>query len=183
MTGEYQAVLRWNTGGVLDLIRRRSPLLITDLDRSSITEDASLQQELEQRSRAEGSTTGLIFNDSASWRIERKLLRPQRIIVSVGAMAARQAAGVLAARLPHGRSFTLVATGHQIEFEPGAPAVSRFEDTCLTLTIPSEQVDALIAALQAPVGEYTVAAINGLVIDIQPSLIRDPEGVVVKEIR
>ncbi|MEH1167341.1 suppressor of fused domain protein [Micromonospora sp. CPCC 205539] len=48
LTGdEYEAVQQWTTEGVLGLLAERAPLLVTDLDRPSLTDDAAVRAVIE----------------------------------------------------------------------------------------------------------------------------------------
>jgi suppressor of fused len=180
---EYDAALTWNTAGLLELKGRQTALLVTSLTRPSIILDPTLRSELESRSRQEGSKTGMVFNDSARWDMQKRLLRAPRVIVSVGVQAARQSASIIAARIPHGRSFALIAAEHRIEFTPGVVAFKQIDDGRLTLAIPDGLLAELLEVLRADVGDYKLRGIDDLLIRIQPTIIRDAEGKVVTEMR
>jgi hypothetical protein len=111
---EYGAIRRWNTTGFLEVLSQRIPLLVTDLARRSVLEEPDTAAVVEKRTKAEGSSTGFLFNDSLSWRLESGT----RALVTIGANPVRNLREILPGRIPHKRSLALGSGKQTLLFEP-----------------------------------------------------------------
>ncbi|MGE5184741.1 MAG: suppressor of fused domain protein, partial [Acidobacteriota bacterium] len=58
---EYRLIQEWSTGGLVEILRRRLPVLVTDLDRASVLDDPQLAREVRAHVEAEGSSEDLTF--------------------------------------------------------------------------------------------------------------------------
>lgn len=175
-TDEYDAVLAWNTNGFLRLLQERSPLLVTTVNRPSSLADAAFGARVNAASREEGSSTGIVFNDTLAWSTEKRLLRGAHTTLTLGTQPARLVADILPGRLPHGRPFTLAGPQQQVTFEPGAAAAVQANGTELKITVPDASLAAVVAALRAPAGEHAVPGLAALTLSIFPTVIRDQQG-------
>jgi suppressor of fused len=173
---EYEAVLAWNTTGMLRLMQERSPLLITNVNRPSYLADEAFRAQVTARSREEGSSTGVIFNEETRWSTQKRLLRAAQTTITLGTRPARLVAAILEARLPHDRPFTLAGREQQVAFEPGPAAAVQADGGTLRLTVPAASLPALTAALRAAPGEHPVPALGALTLRIVPTIIRDQAG-------
>ncbi len=58
---ELAAARGWDTAGVLGLLAERDPLLVTDLDRASITADPAVRAAIDAGTERDGSSTGQLL--------------------------------------------------------------------------------------------------------------------------
>jgi suppressor of fused protein SUFU len=143
LTGsEYEAARGWDTQGVLDLIGERAPLLITDLDRASITDDPPAMATIAAGRDRDGSSTGLLMvsglettENDGEFRLRLK---------------ASTAAGVAQAvrdRLGHRRELILDGGDALVVLIPGEVFAGRVRhDGVREMDLPPEAVSALSEA-------------------------------------
>jgi suppressor of fused len=170
---EFLAAKRWNAAGVVDMLARSNPRLITDPRRRSILENAALRSEVDAKAVEEGSSTGSLFNNATSFTLEKRLLRRSKVMGHLGHAPAREAAQVLAGRVPFGRSLTLAGTTQKIVFEPADTAQWSVDgETTLRIGLDRSQAVVLSLALGRGPGQFTVPGLEGLrfeVIDDAPA--------------
>jgi len=161
LTGdEYEAARRWNTGGVLGLLAERHPLLMTDQDRSSITEDPVARAAISTGRSREGSSTGLLMVAGFGWAYEERAVRLRFEAVTAATVA--QAVGD---RLPYGRALVLVGDGMRAVLHNGEVyAVRRTGPDVLEIGLPAEAVAALPDAFVP--GARAVPGTQGLIIEV-----------------
>jgi hypothetical protein len=161
LTGdEYEAARRWSTEGVLGLLRDRQPLLITDLDRPSLTDDPAARAVIDAGQARDGSSTGqlLVAGFTATSQDAEVRLRFQAISTAL-------VAEVIGARLPHGRDLILDGEDTRVVLRNGPSyAVHQPAEGLLELTLPPQAVVALADALVA--GVHPVAGAAGLTVEV-----------------
>lgn len=138
---EYDAIRQWDVHGVLKLLTERDPLLITDLDRPSITDDPDTRALIDAGRERDGSSSGLFMIAGFGATVDDSgavLLRFKEVNAGLVAQAVRD-------RLGHGRDLILDGDGHVRTLVRRAPAyaVRPLEGGALELDLPSEAVDAL----------------------------------------
>lgn len=176
---EMSALKIWDTAGVLDALRQRSPLLITDLDRPSLLEDPQLAQFLAEGAAREGSSSHVLFVEVARWEI----LPQERLLLVVGANGMKDFRAILPGRLLHGQPLSLASKQKCILWEPGPQAAWRLEgDTDLILSLPDELTREIAARLAPKAGLYTFPSFPALEIQVEPSAIKDRDGNVIETI-
>ena len=180
---ELRALKAWNAAGLLDLLRARLPLLLTDLDRASSLADPAFAAAVAERTAAEGSSTGRLFLSEASFRVRRTPGSRRRLELVLGATGARELRAVLPGRLPRGRGLTLITPRARIELVPGTPAGWRAEgEDRLVVTLPPDAALALVHALPERAGTIPLPGLDDAELAVEKSLIRDRDGRVVEEI-
>ncbi|GIE83177.1 hypothetical protein Aph02nite_91270 [Actinoplanes philippinensis] len=182
LTGdEYEAARRWDTQGVLGLLAARdNPLLITDPDRPSATDDPAVRAAVEAGRERDGSSTGLLLLAGFTWTApsaDGVRLRFKEISAPLAAQAVRD-------RLAHGRPLILDGDGHtRLLLTPapayavrplpaaGAPAVPAAagdpaSDVPLLsgVTAPGDGVSPAAGALEIDLPEAAIAALPGLLV-------------------
>lgn len=172
---ELQAARRWNTTGVIEMMAKSNPRLVTDLRRRSILEDPARRAEVEARATEEGSSTGSLVIDDTRWELERRMLRRSRVMGRLSSTPARDAAQVLAGRVPFGRPLTLAGTAQAIVFEPADTAQWTVEgDTTLRIGLDRSQAVVLSLALARGPGQFTVTGLEGLRFEVTKDGSPDP---------
>jgi hypothetical protein len=161
LTGdEYEAARRWSTEGLLDLLRARQPLLITDLDRPSLTDDPAVRATIDAGQAREGSSTGqlLVAGFTVTSEDAGVHLRFREITTALVAQ-------VVGDRLPHGRDLILDGEDTRVVLRNGPSyAVRQPAEGLLEVTLPPQAVAGLAAALVA--GVHPVAGAAGLTVEV-----------------
>ncbi|MEN3749714.1 suppressor of fused domain protein [Sphingomonas sp. HF-S3] len=182
---EEAAIKRWNARKLLETLAPLMPLWITDLDRTSLLSDPDTARQVEEGSRREGSSTGMIFLEKLDWTVRKPLLRKPVTEVTLGANHVANLTDMLGLRLPFGNDVTLMGTqpGRMVRIVPGhANQVTERDETHLTITLTGATVDALAGALNPVAGRYPVPGFDALALQIEPTLIRNQQGEVVKTV-
>ena len=180
---EFRAARCWNTVGFLEVLSKGNPLMITDLARDSILEDAATAATVQNRSASEGSSTGHLFTDSMTWTLEPGPLRSKGVLVTMGANAARQVSDILPGRVPHGRPLSLGSGKQIITFEPGnSPSWSADDGDHLRIRLSGDVAYELARSLGTGVGDYDVPELPDVHFTVRLSKIKDGGGRVVREV-
>jgi hypothetical protein len=175
---EYASIERWDATGLLNVLTPFIPLLVTDLGRGDLSRHASVSAAIDAGVRRDGSSTGSLFVEQASWRTQRG-----DTILTFGASAAERIARVLAARLPFGRGLAVDGSQGGVRMRPGPQlAVIEQPDGYVEVVVPAAVAADLSHALQPRAGFYPLPSAPGLVIEIVRSHIRDQSGTIVGEI-
>jgi hypothetical protein len=169
---EYEAGRRWRTESLLEVLGPLLPLYVTDLERASLMGDPGVAEAVRAGTEREGSSTGDLFVDNAGWT-----RWPDVTAIRLGALQAPVVAQALRGRLPFGRGLRIIAADAAILFRPGdAYGLEQLDESTLEITVPEGALDDLAAALPAQAGRRPVPSLSGLVVDVEPSVIRDPDG-------
>jgi suppressor of fused len=174
---ELHAIKRWNGRAFLEVLASAVPFLATDVRRTSILGDAALREAIETRIAAEGSSTGALFVGRTSWE---ELRDGEQVVVTLGANGVRDLVMLLPGRIPFGRELTVWAHDAAVAFRPaGAPGRSVVEDGYLAIDMPADAALSLSRTLAPIAGEYSIAALPGIVFRVERSEIKDGDGNVV----
>jgi hypothetical protein len=169
---EYKLIQEWSTSGLVEILRKKLPFLITDLGRSSVLTDPEIAREAHHRVEAEGSSEDLSFGGELTLTTDDGHVR-----VELGALYAAALPRAMRGRLRHGRGYSLRGRDASLALEPGATPGYRREDSTLILTLPRELVIEIEAALRdGLVGHYRFDAWPELEVVVTPSVIRDQDG-------
>lgn len=156
---EYEAAREWHTSRFLALLVERVPMLVTDPDRPSILADHEIAAHVADRIAAEGSSTAQVSTTAVDWAVTAG---GTTVLLDEDHRA--NLARRLAGRLRFGQELTIVTPYAVAVFQTGAEFRADEEDDELTVTVPAESVDGLVAAVASP-GRQPVAGIPGLVFD------------------
>jgi len=172
--GEYQAMLAWNTAGVLQLLGEAAR--VTDLGRSSVAEAPAFQAAVAEGMAREGSSQGAVFVD-----VLEVVDEPGGVRVTLHARAAAELARLLVGRIPFGRGFVLYGPKARVDLQPAARVEARRGEAGLTVLLPEPTARELAAVIRPLRGRQTVRALPGVAFDVVPFVVRDREGRVVRE--
>ena len=168
---EYKLIQEWSTTGLLEILKRRLPLLATDLTRSSTLADAATSIVVKKRVELEGSSEELT---SAG---DMKIDTSDGLRIELGALYASALPRAMRGRLRHGRPYTLRGTETLLQLKPADQLTFTTEGHETTLALTPEIATELEAQLRAGlVGEYRFAHWPALRIVVTPSFIRDASG-------
>lgn len=160
---EYAAARHWDTAGVLGLLAARQPLLVTDLDRPSLTDDPAARAAIEAGRARDGSSTGMLMVAGFAWSTEA-----DRVRLRFSDVTAPSVADAVRDRLPHGRSLTLTANGATAVLHPAETYAARSDGAALELDLPPGLVGALPGALRP--GTHVLT--DGLIVEVTPEAAR-----------
>ncbi|MEV4754693.1 suppressor of fused domain protein [Micromonospora sp. NPDC049559] len=175
---EYAATQSWSVTRMLELAAEHLPLLVTDLDRRSLTDDPAVAAAVEEGRRREGSATGSLA--VAEFRWERSGDETRLV---VGAHIAERVGQTLLGRLPFDRQLDLRGPDGAVLFRPGAAFEgTERENGWLELVLPAPVLDGLVEVLVPRAGARPVPGAPNLVVEIEVSRIRDEDGNVVQTV-
>ncbi len=170
---EYRLIGEWSTTRLVDMLRARSPLLVTDLRRPSLLADAAEAAEIRRLVDAEGSSEDLAFAGDMA------IATASGIHVTLGALYATTLPRAMRGRLRHGRPYELRGRSANLALRPGdaCEVVEDDGDGAVELAFAPALVDEVERTLRdVLVGRYRFAAWPALTIEITPSFIRDQDG-------
>jgi hypothetical protein len=157
---EYAAARQWDTRGVLGLLADRQPLLVTDLDRPSVTDDPAVRAAIEAGRARDGSSTGLLMVAGFGWTAEQDAirLRFKNVTAATVAQAVRD-------RLSHGRPLVVEGDGTRAALHSAEVfAVRQPADGLLEVDLPAEAVAALTDAFV--LGTHAVPGARHLTVEV-----------------
>lgn len=137
---ELELCRSWSTDGVLGLLRRRDPWLLTDLGRPSILEDPDLAAEAERRRALEGAEVAML-------RVA-KLHFKRRVGGGVVAEMESATAAALGAALSRelaraGSNFTVASDDAELRFEVATSASWSWSGPQIVVCVPLCEVASL----------------------------------------
>jgi suppressor of fused len=171
---EYRLIQEWSPTGLLEILKRRLPLLVTDLARKSTLADAATSIVVKKRVELEGSTEeltsagDLTFDTSEGLRIE------------LGALYAAAIPRAMRGRIRHGRPYTMRGPGGALHLRASVEPKIIVDGNEATLELTPEVATELEARLRPGlVGDYRFELWPALRIVVTPTFIRDGEGAAV----
>jgi suppressor of fused len=170
--GEYRLIQDWCTDGLLELLTAQSPLLTTDLWRSSILDRPGVAEALQARIDRDGSSETSSFVGDLSFESTGR-----RVVVTLGALHAPAIRRAMLGRIRHRRGYQLLGRTHAIAFEPGE-ASWRIVEGRLLLSVPPSAAKQIAAQISGRAGRYELS-ISGVTLVVAPSYLRDPSGRVI----
>jgi len=169
---EYRLIQEWSTTGLVEILRKKLPFLITDLTRPSVLADAEIRREVAERVDAEGSSEDLTFAGEMTLTTDDGHVR-----IEMGALYAAALPRAMRGRLRHGRSYTLRGRDATLTLEPGTVAGYTRETDELVLALPKDLVAEIEARLAPGVtGAYRFETWPALEVVVGISFIRDQAG-------
>jgi hypothetical protein len=170
---EMEACSDWQPQQVLDLLRQREPLLVTDLARRSLLEDPALAARVEEGIDRDGSVAWGTFLSVVDWSVDEGT-NTARVVL--GAKGVLTLLPKLRSRLAHGRPFILLGPEKRLELRPAEVSGWEADDKTLSLDLTVAAVQALRATLQAKRGTYQWAEFPGFTLEVRPTEVTDPDG-------
>lgn len=174
---EYEAALRWSTASLLDVLASKLPLLVTDINRTSLLQDAEVAAAISTGIERDGSATDSLFVPLA-----RAAVADGTTTLTFGAHSIRRILSVLAARLPFDRVLYVQGTDDAVAFVPADEFSTETAERVATVTLPPATVRELVTTVEPVAGRYQVPSAPGLVITVERSDITDSHGNVVDTI-
>jgi suppressor of fused len=170
---EYRLAQDWCTDGLVALFAAQSPLLITDIGRTSILERPGMEEELQARVEKEGSSETSSFAGDLSYDSDGS-----RVVITMGALYAPALRRAMLGRIRHRRGYRLMGRSQAVELEAGESAW-RIAEGRLVLSVPPQMAKKIAEQVGGRAGRYDLA-IPGVTLVVAPSYIRDLGGRVVE---
>ncbi|HWO21991.1 MAG TPA: suppressor of fused domain protein [Kofleriaceae bacterium] len=167
---EYALVQEWSTAGLLEVLARRLPSLVTDLGRAPVLADPEIAAEIERRVAQEGSSEQMASAGELRLQIDDGTLT-----IELGALYAAALPRAIRGRIRHGRSYELSGRDAALRLEPAERAGYRRDEEGVVLELTQELARELEAQLRPGLaGTYRFG--TWLQIVVVPSLIRNQAG-------
>lgn len=178
---EHSACSDWNAAPVLELLREKSPLLVTDLTRRSMLEDPKTAARVEAGIDREGSSSPMNYVSVVNWTTAGRG-KSRTATVTLGARGIQSLLPKLRSRLGHGREFALIGREQVVEFRTADQPGWAVEDGTFVVRLNPAALQAVRQTLQPVRGTYTWPELPGLTLEVKPSEITDSDGKVVQVI-
>jgi len=173
---EMAAVRRWSTMGALAVMQPAMPLWITELGRDSLLRDPAVAAQVQAGSLREGSSTGMLLLETLDWRSEG-----QATTLVLGAAQVASVLELLPLRLLHDKPLVMIGKDRQWRFEPGRVDDVQADADDARCVLSDASLQAMVDQLRPVRGVYVLPG-GRLQIEVQPSLLRDGQGRVIREI-
>jgi suppressor of fused len=180
---ELEATQEWNAEGLLEMLSQGNSLLITDLTRPSVRTIPAKAELIRQGTEQEGSSCGVLYNDSARWTVRRGKTG-ERVQATIGAAMTPRLGRLLRGRILHRRDFTLAGDKMAVVFKPATRRASwKVQGGDLVVSVTPELAEQVAEALQPHMGTLQwPVALPGFKLKIVPTQIKDQDGNVVQVI-
>jgi hypothetical protein len=179
---EEMAVQSWQAIEVLEVLRSRIPLFVTDVDRSCLTRIEQVERALRQGAAKDGSNTDAIYSDRISFTEDKSFWGKQRHGLTLGVLQVRKLLALLPLRLGFGRSFAILGKDCSVKFVRSEANSIICEEKQLQIALSEKGLNELLAVLRAETGDYTFPSVGSLTIHVVPNQIRDASGKVVQTV-
>ena len=172
---EFDATRRWDTAGMLEVLARGNPKLVTDLRRRSLLADRAIARDVAERTARDGSSQGSSYVVQLDWSTASDAAE-----LTLGALVVEDVVEMLQGRLGHGRDFALHGPELQVLLRPGEKNRWGSKKQNGFVDLAPEAVEAFRRALKPKRGVYAVPAFPGFSIRVVPTEIKDQEGKVLR---
>lgn len=175
---ELQEGKRWNLRGLLGALQPHMPLWVTDIRRPSLHALPEVRAAVDKGAASEGSNTGVLYGSVLKLQSEKRLLRAEKVTVTMGALLVRDLLGLLPGRLPHGKDLSIAGDDFSLILEPAdAGAALEWEDEqTLVLQLGNKELQALLDTLRPREASYTVPGIANVTWKVEASRIKGQDG-------
>lgn len=177
---ELNATRKWDSGGMLDLMRRANGRLVTDLARPSLLSDSEMLTQIQEGIRRDGSSSSALRVDALNAQAIEGADGERSLRVTVRAGYVDMFQTLLRGRTMFGRPFCLYGKDVEIYFTPDSVfGWSGLKKGNFEVKLTGEQAEKLAETVRPLRGEYFFKEL-GLVVGVEPTEIRDDGGKVSK---
>jgi hypothetical protein len=175
---ELAAKNAWDCQKLVALLGLDNPLLVTDLDRASLTDSPETARLIDEGIARDGSSCEMLLLDGITWR-KTPIIR--RWTVTLGAAYADAISRLIRGRTLHGRPFSLHGRDKavvQVAFEPAdrAEVVMDEPNKRLVVKLSPAAARELAEKLRPQRGVFELTELPSLHVEITPTQIRDESG-------
>lgn len=168
---ELALAMEWNTASLLREMRAGNPLLVTDLDRSSILKDPATGKRLRGLADAEGSSMAYSSLDENG-----RFIPGPPLVWELGALWVDNLQKGLKGRTLHDRPYSLYGPDRELQMVPGKKGAAELKENVLTLTLTPKLATAMMASLQPKRGDYAWPELPGFILRIVPTEVKGQKG-------
>ena len=147
---EARAVREWSPTGLVEVLGKVDPLLISLLDRPSLLQSPRARVLIEQRMEKEGSSLSTMTATTSQASKAGELITWRLSVDGVGTLCS-----LLKGRIAHQRPFSVVSGASRVEVMNGDPAVCEFSRRQLTLKLTLVAARQMRSLLRSTPGTYT----------------------------
>lgn len=147
---ETRTVREWSPTGLVDVLGKVDPLLITLLDRPSLLSSPRARLMIEQRMEKEGSSLSTMTASNSMASKSGDLVTWRLSVDGVGTFCS-----LLKGRIAHQRPFSVVSGASRVEVVNGDPSTAEFKKRQLTLRLTLVAARQLRSLLRSKPGSYT----------------------------
>ena len=181
LTLDEEAVAhQWDTRKLLDILAPCMPMFTTDLARASLLASPGVLVKATEGIRRDGSSGSAVYTDLLELCEQKRLLRKSQVRVTLGARQIEQLAESIPLRLPFGKPFELVGPRGRLRFalaKRNSWNIGR--DNVLHFHISPDTVKEFATLLHPRTGVYKLPSFQHILWNVQPTTIRNAEGVIV----
>jgi hypothetical protein len=179
---ELEVTQEWTSDGLLDVLAHDDPMLVTDLKRKSLLADPVKAKIIHERTAKEGSSCGVIYNDSTRWHVS-EARSGNRLELTLGAKIVQRFVRLLRGRILHDRDFALQSEHGLAVFKPARRASWRARrDNEILIGVTPDLVHEIEATLRPDRGKYACPSLENVTFKVVPTKIKDQDGKVVEVI-
>lgn len=147
---EAKAVREWSPTGLIEVLSKVDPMLLSDLDRPSLLSSPRARLAIDQRMEKEGSSLSVMSAEVSQVTKTGPLVSWKLSLESVDTLVS-----LLKGRIGHLRPFSVVSGANRVEvINADAPSIE-FEKKVLTVKLTLVGARQLRSLLRAKVGTYT----------------------------
>lgn len=158
---EARAVREWSPSGLVDVLSKVDPLLISWLDRQSLLQSPRARALIEQRIDKEGSSLSTMTAGAS------ELSRAgDQVTWTVSAEAVETFCSLLKGRIGHQRPFSVVSGDTRVEVVNGDPPSAEVAGKRLTLRLSLVAARQLRSLLKPRPGSYTFDALRNFTVTV-----------------
>lgn len=158
---EARAVREWSPSGLVEVLAKVDPLLITWLDRQSLLQSPRARALIEQRMDKEGSSLSTMT--AATSGLAKK---GDAVTWTLSADAVDTLCSLLKGRIGHQRPFSVVCGDTRVEVVNGDPAGAELQGRQLTLKLTLVAARQLRSLLKGRPGTYTFDALRNFALTV-----------------
>lgn len=147
---EARAVREWSPTGLVEVLARVDPLLITLLDRPSLLQSPRARILIEQRMEKEGSSLSTMTATTSQASKTGELVTWKLSVDAVDTLCS-----LLKGRIAHQRPFSVVSGASRVEVINADPSAAEFHKRQLTLKLTLVAARQLRSILRGKPGTYT----------------------------
>jgi hypothetical protein len=147
---EARAVREWSPSGLVEVLGKVDPLLITLLDRASLLQSPRARILIEQRMEKEGSSLSTMTAATSQASKTGELVTWRLSVDAVDTLCS-----LLKGRIGHQRPFFVVSGASRVEVVNGDPAAAQFKKRQLTLHLTLVAARQMRSLLRSKPGSYT----------------------------
>jgi hypothetical protein len=174
---EYETARRWRSARLLSLLARGNPLWVTDLRRQSVL-GGDTAREVQDSIENEGSS--LRAHSASFTEVTEHGAQGVRLVLGAGHVTPLLES--LAFRVGHGRTFEVYSPTAHVSFIPAEQARISRTGADLRIDVSPALLQELSSLLRPVRGVVHSFVLKGLSFQIEPTLIRTPDGAVVETI-